>query len=187
MEWRSRSGDNLKMTMLLSLGLLILRLVVGLTMAGHGAQKMFGWWGGPGIKAWTEGMTRMRIRPAIAFAWLSALAELGGGLLFALGFLSPLGTLAIIGTMLVAIATVHWPNGFWNSKRGYEFNLTLIGAAVAVGLAGPGTYSVDQAVGSHLPEPLTLLVGMVAVVLGVAGMLAFRSPKPAVQPKPQTT
>jgi putative oxidoreductase len=175
------------MTMSLSLGLLVLRVVVGLTMAGHGAQKVFGWWGGPGLKAWTEGVARMRIRPAVPFAWLAALAELGGGLLLALGLLSPLGSLAIIGTMLVAIATVHWPNGFWNTKRGYEFNLTLIAAVVAVGLAGPGTYSLDHAVGFHLPEPATFLIGVVAVILGVAGMLGFRSPKPAVQPKPQTT
>ena len=187
MECGTRSGDNLQMTMLVGFGLLVLRLVVGLTMAGHGAQKVFGWWGGPGIKAWTEGVARMRIRPAVPFAWLAALAELGGGLLLAFGFLSPLGSLAIIGTMLVAIATVHWPNGFWNTKRGYEFNLTLIAAVLALGLAGPGTYSVDQAVGFHLPEPITLLVGLVAVVIGVAGMLAFRSPKPAVQAKPQTT
>ncbi|HEY8813666.1 MAG TPA: DoxX family protein [Candidatus Dormibacteraeota bacterium] len=171
----------------MSLGLLVLRVVVGLTMAGHGAQKVFGWWGGPGIKAWTEGVTRMRIRPAVPFAWLAALAELGGGLLLALGFLSPLASLAIIGTMLVAIATVHWPNGFWAAKRGYEFNLTLIAAVVAVGLAGPGTYSIDQAVGFHLPEPITFLIGIVAVVLGVAGMLAMRSPKSAAQPNPQTT
>jgi putative oxidoreductase len=175
------------MTMSLSLGLLVLRLVVGLTMAGHGAQKVFGWWGGPGLKAWTEGVAKMRIRPAVPFAWLAALAELGGGLLLALGLLSPLGSLAIIGTMLVAIATVHWPNGFWNTKRGYEFNLTLIAAVVAVGLAGPGTYSIDQAAGFRLPEPATFLIGVVVVILGVAGMLAFRSPKPATQAKPQAT
>jgi putative oxidoreductase len=175
------------MTMSLSVGLLILRLVVGLTMAGHGAQKLFGWWGGPGLKAWTEGVARMRIRPAAPFAWLAAMAEFGGGLILALGLLSPLGSLAIIGTMLVAIATVHWPNGFWMAKRGYEFNLTLIAAVVAIGLAGPGTYSIDQAVGFHLPEPATFLIGVVAVILGVAGMLAFRSPKSAVQSKPQTT
>jgi putative oxidoreductase len=173
--------------MLLGLGLLVLRLAIGLTMAGHGAQKVFGWWGGPGIKGWTEVVTRLRIRPAVPFAWLAALAELGGGLLLAFGFLSPLGSLAIIGTMLVAVATVHWPNGFWNTKRGYEFNLTLTAAAVAVGLTGPGTYSLDQAIGFRMPEPTIFLIGMVAVVAGVAGMLAFRSPKPAVQPKPQTT
>ena len=173
--------------MLLSLGLLVLRLVVGLTLAGHGAQKLFGWWGGPGMAGWTQAVTRLRIRPPVPFAWLAALSELGGGLLFALGLLSPLGTLAITGTMLVAVATVHWPNGFWTSKRGYEYNLTVIASAVAVGLTGPGTYSLDQALGIHLPEPLTLLVGLVAVVLGVAAMLAFRSPSSAAQAKPQTT
>ena len=175
------------MTMLLSLGLLVLRLVVGLTLAGHGAQKLFGWWGGPGMKGWTQVMTRLRIRPAVPFAWLAALAELGGGLLLALGFLSPLGSLAIIGTMLVAIATVHWPNGFWAANRGFEFNLTLIAGAVAVALTGPGTYSIDQAIGFRVPAPLTLLVGVIAVILGVTGMLALRSPKPAVQSKPETT
>ena len=173
--------------MLLSLGLLVLRLVVGLTLAGHGAQKLFGWWGGPGMAGWTQAVTRLRIRPPVPFAWLAALSELGGGLLFALGLLSPIGTLAITGTMLVAVATVHWPNGFWTSKRGYEYNLTVIASAVAVGLTGPGTYSLDQALGIHLPEPLTLLVGLVAVVLGVAAMLAFRSPSSAAQAKPQTT
>jgi putative oxidoreductase len=132
-------------------------------------------------------VTRLRIRPPVPFAWLAALSELGGGLLFALGLLSPLGTLALTGTMLVAVATVHWPNGFWTSKRGYEYNLTVIASAVAVGLTGPGTYSLDQALGIHLPEPLTLLVGLVAVVLGVAAMLAFRSPSSAAQAKPQTT
>ena len=177
----------LEMTMSLSLGLLVLRLVVGLTLAAHGAQKVFGWWGGPGFKTWAEGVAKMRIRPAVPFAWLAALAELGGGLLLALGFLSPLGSLAIIGTMLVAIATVHWPNGFWNAKRGYEFNLTLIAAVVAIGLAGPGTYSFDHAIGLNLPEPITFVVGVAAVVLGVAGMLALRGPKAAAPAKPQTT
>ena len=173
--------------MLLGLGLLVLRLVVGLTLAGHGAQKLFGWWGGPGMAGWTQAVTRLRIRPPVPFAWLAALSELGGGLLLALGLLSPLGSLAITGTMLVAIATVHWPNGFWNTNRGFEFNLTLIASAIAVGFAGPGNYSLDQALSIHFPEPLTLLVGLVAVVMGVAAMLAFRNPKAAVQPKPQTT
>ena len=175
------------MSMSVSLGLLILRLVVGLTMAGHGAQKVFGWWGGPGIKGWTESVTKLRIRPATPWAWVAALSELGGGLLFALGLLSPLGSLAIAGTMLVAIATVHWVNGFWNGKRGYEFNLALLASVVAVALTGPGSYSVDQLLGIHLPEPITLIVGAIAVVAGVAGTLASRSPKVETQTKPQTT
>ena len=68
--------------------------------------------------------------------------------------------------MLVAIATVHWVNGFWNTKRGYEFNLTLVGAVAALALTGPGTYSLDAALGIHLPEPLTLLLGTVALLAG---------------------
>jgi len=179
--------------MSLNLGLLILRLVVGLTMAGHGAQKVFGWWGGPGLNGWTSSVVRLRIRPAMPWAWFAAASELGGGLLLALGFLSPLGSLAIAGTMLVAIATVHWANGFWAGKRGYEFNLSLLAAAiavaltVAVALTGPGNYSVDQALGLHLPEPITVIVGFIAVIVGVVATLASRSPKVETETKPQTT
>src|SRR4029077_3410766 len=74
-----------------ALGLLVLRLVVGLTLAGHGAQKLFGWWGGPGMNGWTQMVQKLRIRPAQPWAWVAALAEFGGGILLALGFLSPLG------------------------------------------------------------------------------------------------
>src|ERR1700681_4602484 len=175
------------MTIYVSLGLLILRVVVGLTVAAHGAQKLFGWWGGPGIAGWTQSVTSLRIRPATPWAWVGALSEFGGGLLFALGLLSPLGSLGIAGAMLGAIATVHWANGFWNGKRGYEFNLTLLASVVAVALTGPGSYSVDQLLGIHLPEPITLIVGAIAMVAGVAGTLASRSPKVETQTKPQTT
>jgi putative oxidoreductase len=173
--------------MSVSLGLLILRVVVGLTLAAHGSQKLFGVWGGSGMAGWIEVVTKLRIRPAAVWAWIAALSEFGGGLLLAFGLLSPLGNLAIAGAMLVAIATVHWPNGFWNTKRGYEFNLTLIAAVTALALTGPGTYSLDQALGIHLPEPLTLVVGTIALVLGVAATLALRSPKVEVETKPQTT
>jgi Predicted membrane protein len=121
------------------------------------------------------------------WAWVAALSELGGGLLLGLGFLSPLGSLAIVGTMLVAIATVHWANGFWAGKRGYEFNLTLLAAAIAVALTGPGKYSLDQALGLQLPEPITVIVGFIAVIVGVVATLASRSPKIEAETKPQTT
>src|SRR6202171_6262582 len=103
-------------------GLLILRLVVGLTVAAHGAQKLFGWWGGPGMSSWTQVVKRLRIRPARPWAWVAALSEFGGGLLLAVGLLSPLGSLAIIGEMIVAIVTVHLSESFWVGKGGYEFN-----------------------------------------------------------------
>src|SRR6266852_1394680 len=170
-----------------ALGLLILRLVVGLILAAHGAQKLFGWWGGPGMTGWTQSVQRLRIRPAQPWAWVAALSEFGGGLLLALGLLSPLGSLAIVGAMVVAIGTVHLSRGFWTGKGGYEFNLSLIAAAVALALTGPGPYSLDSALGIHLPEPLTLIVGTVALIVGVSATLLSRSPEPDTQAKPQTT
>jgi putative oxidoreductase len=171
--------------MSIAFGLLILRLVVGLTIAAHGSQKLFGVWGGSGMTGWTQVVQRLRMRPARPLAWVAALSEFGGGLLLALGLLSPLGSLAIIGAMLVAIATVHLSKGFWVSKGGYEFNLTLIGASAALAITGPGAYSLDNALRLHLPEPVTLLVGTVLLIAGVTVTLATRSPQ--VAPKPQTT
>ena len=168
-----------------AIGLLVLRLVVGLIVAAHGAQKLFGWWGGPGMSGWTGAMSRMRIRPAVAWAWMSALSELGGGLLFALGFLSPLGSMAIAGSMLVAIALVHLPKGFWVGKGGYEYNLSLLAAAMAIAITGPGALSLDALIGIRPPEPVTVIVAAVLVIAGVAAALLGRSPRPAEAPRPQ--
>src|SRR5207245_4414307 len=168
-------------------GLLILRVVVGLILAGHGAQKLFGWWGGQGMDGWTQTVAKLRIRPAQPWAWVAALAEFGGGILLAIGFLSPLGNLAIAGSMLVAIATVHLSRGFWVTKGGYEFNLALIAAVAALALTGPGAYSLDAALRIQLPEPLTLLVGTILLIVGVAVTLVTRSPQAQTETKPQTT
>lgn len=168
-------------------GLLILRLAIGAIMAAHGAQKLFGWWGGPGINGWTGVMTRMRIRPAFAWAWISALGEFAGGIALALGFLYPLPIIAIAGAMLVAIALVHWPKGFWNSKGGFEFNLSILGAVAALALIGPGAISLDKALGIRFPEPVTLILLTVVLLISVGTALATRTPVPAAEPKPQTT
>src|SRR5216683_566755 len=170
-----------------ALGLLILRLAIGVILTAHGAQKLFGWFGGPGMNGWTQAVTRLRIRPAQPWAWIAALAEFGGGLMLALGLLSPLGSLAIAGSMIVAVITVHLPRGFFAAKGGYELNLALLAAAYALALTGRGAYSLDQALGIHLPEPLTLLVGTIALIAGVAVTLVTRSPQPQAETKPQTT
>jgi putative oxidoreductase len=164
-----------------ALGLLILRLGIGLILAAHGAQKLFGVWGGPGMTKWAQSVQRLRIRPATPWAWVAALSEFGGGLLLGLGLLSPIGSLAIIGAMLVAIATVHLSKGFWASKGGFEFNLSLIVGAAALAFTGPGRYSLDGALNTHLPEPGSLIVGTIALIIGVTVTLASRSPKPDTQ------
>ncbi len=172
---------------MVAIGLLIIRVVIGLTMAGHGAQKVFGWWGGPGIKGWTGGMTRMRIRPPVAWAWVSALSELVGGLLLALGLLTPLACAAVAASMLVAMALVHWPKGFWNSKGGYEFNLSILSAVIGLAFTGAGAISLDAAFGIRYPEPVTLIVVAILVALGVGAALFTRGPQAATETKPQTT
>src|SRR5207245_3191940 len=115
-------------------GLLILRIVIGGILFGHGAQKVFGWWGGPGFAGWTQAMTRMRIRPPRVWALISAFGELGGGVLLILGLLTPLACAAIAASMLVAIMLVHLPKGVWGSEGGYGFNRSFLGAVAALGL-----------------------------------------------------
>lgn len=168
-------------------GILILRLVIGLTLAAHGAQKLFGWFGGPGINGWTGAMNRMRIRPARGWAWTSAMAEFFGGIGLAVGFLNPLPSFAIAGAMLVAIALVHWPKGFFNGKGGFEFNLSILAAVAAVALIGPGPISIDAALRIQLPEPATLVAMTVLTLLGVGSALVTRTPVTAQETKPQTT
>ena len=172
---------------LVALGLLLLRVVIGLILAAHGAQKLFGWWGGSGMKGWTGAMARMRIRPAAPWAWISALGEFLGGLGLAAGLLIPLPNFAIAGAMLVAIALVHWPKGFWNTKGGFEFNLSILAATAAIALTGPGAYSLDAALKIRLPEPLTLVAGTVVLLAGVGVALGTRAPQPAAATKPQPT
>ena len=172
---------------MVALGLLILRVVIGLILAAHGAQKLFGWFGGPGMTGWTGAMNRMRIRPATPWAWMSALAEFLGGIGLALGLLFPLPSAAIAGSMLVAMIIVHLPKGFFVTKGGYEFNLAILGAVAALALSGPGAYSLDAAFGIRFPEPISVIVVTILVIAGVAVALLTRAPQPVVENTPQVT
>ncbi|GAA4845144.1 DoxX family protein [Paenibacillus vulneris] len=129
--------------MSIALGLLIVRLVVGLTFAGHGAQKLFGWFGGYGPKGTGGWMESVGIKPGVLMAVLSGLMELIGGLLFAAGLFTEVGAALIVLTMLGAIVKVHGKNGYWATSNGYEYNLMLIAVAVGVALIGAGAYSLD--------------------------------------------
>lgn len=157
----------------MDLGLLLLRLVVGTIMAAHGAQKAFGSFGGPGLQG-TEGwLGSMAFRPAGFHARLTAGSELAGGILLVLGLFTPLAAAAVIGVMLVAIATVHWDKGLFNSAGGYEFNLVLIAAAGALAFTGAGSISMDNALGLGLAGAGWGLTAFVLAAIGAAGAMTF--------------
>lgn len=128
-------------------GLLLLRIVLGLTMAGHGAQKLFGWWGGAGLRGMYGWLVSMRLRGGWLPVLMIVTAEFGGGLALALGLATPLAALLVVTAMMVAIATVHWSKGFWSGNGGFEFNLLIIAAATALAATGPGRFSLDHAFG----------------------------------------
>src|SRR2546430_3066188 len=129
----------------MSYGLLLLRVVVGGTMFGHGAQKLFGWFGGYGPKGTGGFFEELGFRGPVAMAVAAGLAETSGVLLAA-GFVTPLAALAIAVVMFNAIWTVHWSKGFWNSNGGLEFPLILATVAVAIAAIGPGRVSLGPAV-----------------------------------------
>ena len=145
------------------LALALARALVGLVIAAHGAQKTFGLWGGPGIGGWTAAMDRMAMRPRRLWAYLTAGIELLGGVALALGFLTPLVAGAITMQMIAAMHRAHWAKGFWNTKGGIEFTLVLAGVVAFVGIADPGAWSLDRALG--LPA---LGVGAYLIVLALA-------------------
>ncbi len=161
------------------IAILILRVVVGLLLAGHGAQKLFGWFGGPGLAGITGWLASTGMRPAGFWAFMAGLSEFGGGLLLALGFLNPLGSLGIIAAMIMAIIKGHWGKGLWASNNGSELPLTYLVVALVIALIGPGAYALDAVLNIALPQPLALWGGLAAVVIGVAVALLGQS-KPAV-------
>jgi putative oxidoreductase len=169
--------------MAVDFGLLVLRVVIGLTLAGHGSQKMFGWFGGPGLKGFSGGTKRMGFRPPLLWAVVAALGEFGGGLLLALGLLTPLGALGMMGSMFVAIRKVHWPKGFWNSKGGIEFPLSLWTVAFSVGIAGPGALSLDHLIGWPVNQPVAFVIA--SAVLMVALWVVTQVSKPEAAPAQQ--
>jgi putative oxidoreductase len=158
----------------MDVALLVIRVVVGLYLVGHGGQKLFGWLGGPGLAGTTGFLGSQGFRPARLWALAAGLSETAGGLLLVLGFLTPLGSLAIAAAMLTAIATAHLGKGWFTTTGGPELPLTNLAVAAAVAIAGPGRYALDTWFGVSLPEPAVGIVGLVLVLLGVATSLVSR-------------
>lgn len=131
----------------MTLGLLVLRLVIGLLFVGHGAQKLFGSFGGHGPQATAAYFESLGMRPGRSMALAAGASELVGGLLLAAGLLTPLGAALLSAVMFTAIWAVHFAKGLWLTEGGYEYNLVLLAAAFAVCAIGPGPWSLDNALG----------------------------------------
>jgi putative oxidoreductase len=165
----------------MDIALLIARLLIGLGVAAHGAQKLFGWFGGGGINKTGEFFVKLGWNQGRFFATAAGLGEFGGGLLVALGFLSPIGPAVIIMVMLVAILTVHMRNGFFATNNGFELPMANATGAFLLAFTGPGTYSLDYFLGLlrfASGRNSWIAVG-VAVLMGVANALVRRAPAPA--------
>ena len=150
----------------IALALLLLQLGIGLTFAAHGAQKVFGWWNGPGLAGWQGAMERMGYRPARLFALVSALIELVGGLLLAAGFLTPIVAAVLVAQTVVIIGQVHWSNGFFSTRSGFEFPMVLGIGAAALGLASPTPISVDAFIGVSVSPSIRVALLIAGILVG---------------------
>jgi putative oxidoreductase len=143
---------------------MIVRLVQGSLMAGHGAQKLFGSFGGPGLEGTTGFMEMLGMRPGRPWAYLARLSEFGGGVLTALGLLNPLGPLGVIGSMSMATRKAHWGKPIWVTEGGAELPVLNIAISTALMIREPDRYSLDRVLGIGLPRWVGL-VGLVGVIL----------------------
>ena len=123
---------------------LALRLAAGIIFAAHGAQKLFGWWGGYGLEGTGQWMDSIGLTPGYWMALLAGSAEFFGGLALILGLLVRPAALALAVTMVVAIASVHLDKGLFMANNGYEFGLALLAITVSLVLSGAGRYSLDR-------------------------------------------
>lgn len=159
----------------MDLGIFVLRVVIGLLYIGHGAQKLFGWFGGKGLRATARGYESLHLQPAKLWAVLGGLSEFLGGAGLALGIFTPVAAALIIGAMLMAILKVHLPNGLWNQNRGIEYPLVNLLLAAFLGLFGPGAYSLEQYLKLSYPVHLVFVISLAAVaVVVLIGMVSGR-------------
>lgn len=134
----------------MDIALLLIRMAIGLVVAAHGAQKVLGWFAGPGPAGTGKFLESLGFRPGRPYAWLLGRAELVGGSALALGLLTPLAAAAVAGVMVAAIAVVHWSKGLFASNGGYELPLVLAVGSIALAFSGAGWFSLDHVLGWDL-------------------------------------
>lgn len=153
---------------LADVGKLTIRGIAGVLLVGHGTQKLFGAFGGPGLAGTSHWLESMRLRPGRLWALMAGTSEAGGGVLMSTGFLHPLGPIMSLSAMIMALAKGHWGKPIWSTKGGGELPLTNAAIAVEQLLQGPGKYALDTVFGIKLPRWLAI-----SAALGAAGALGF--------------
>jgi putative oxidoreductase len=166
----------------MKIGRLILRLAVGGFFVGHGTQKLFGWFGGHGPDATGQMFESLGLRPGKRHALAAGAAEAGGGAAIALGAATPLAASVLTSTMLTAINRVHLKNGPWSSNGGYEYNVVLIAAVLALAETGPGSPSVDAALGIERRGAKWALLALLGGIIGAVGAHVIAESTPAPEP-----
>jgi putative oxidoreductase len=169
------------------IGLLILRLVMGGLLAGHGSQKLFGWFSGPGLSGTAGWLESMGLKPGTRWATAAAASEFGGGMLTTLGLFHPLGPIATVGGMVMATAKAHWGKPIWVTQGGAELPIINLAIALALTLTGAGRFSLDRLLGIRPPRVLVVAVAIVEAVLVVSGIMRRPEPAPASPTESPTT
>ena len=166
--------------MLRDLGMLVLRMIMGGLLVGHGSQKLFGWFGGYGLSGTAGWLESLGLRPGQRWAPIAGLGEFGGGMLTALGLFHPIGPIIVMGPMVTAIRRVHWGKPIWVTEGGGELPLTNISVATALMMAGPGRLSLDRLLGIRIPG------WMVALTAGATAMgIVLTETQMPVAPEPR--
>ncbi len=155
----------------LDLALVIMRLSLGLTVFAHGYRHIYGGGKIKGTAGWFESLG---MKPGIMHAWLASLTEIGAGAMLVVGLLTPIAAGAVMGTLLVALITNHWKNGFWifNKGEGYEYVLMIVCMSLALGTIGAGRYSLDKALKYPIAEG-SRVAFLITAILGIGSALAI--------------
>ena len=159
----------------MNIGLLVVRIIVGLYFVGHGAQKLFGVAGGYGLSGTGQFFESMEMRPGRLNAFAAGAAELGAGVLLALGLLTPLAAALVTAVMIVAIVAVHLSKGIWTANGGFELNLVYIAIVFALAGVGAGDWSLDHALGLNVSGTDWAIGALGVGILGALGPLARRA------------